>query len=306
MTVERSDEPLVSVIVIFLNEETHLAEAIDSVRAQTHEAWELILVDDGSTDASSAMAKQIAADHSGRIMYLEHPGHENLGMSQSRNIGVDAAGGHYIAYLDADDMWLPQKLERQLMLMADEPEARIVYGPLHRWFSWSSDPADTGRDDLYGIHGDGLTLEVNRLYRPPELVALFLEHKDLVPSGALFERDLFIEVGGAEPSFHGDYEDAVVFVKMCLRAAAYCADDSWYLYRQHSNRSWSDADHSPRRLRFLDWTAEYLEQEDLGHPMLERALRRGRRKITNPHRHRIERTARRGMRLIRRTRRTAP
>lgn len=306
MAPKRCDEPLVSVIVIFLNEETHLPEAIDSVTAQTQEGWELILVDDGSTDASSVIAKQIAADHPRRIRYLEHPGHQNLGMSQSRNIGVDAARGRYIAYLDADDVWRPEKLERQLELMADQPEARIVYGPLHRWFSWTGDPADEGRDDLYGIHGDGLTLGLNRLYRPPELVALFLEHKDLVPSGALFERDLFIEVGGAEPSFRDDYEDAAVFVKMCLRAAAYCADDSWYLYRQHPNRSWSESDHSPVRLRFLDWTAGYLEQEHLGDPMLERALGRGRRKITNPRRHRIERTARRGMRLIRRMRGNAP
>ena len=72
--------------------------------------WELILVDDGSTDASTAMAKAWAASDPARIRYIEHDGHENLGMSASRNLGVAVARGRYVAFLDCDDVWLPSAL----------------------------------------------------------------------------------------------------------------------------------------------------------------------------------------------------
>lgn len=300
LTWSPSSEPLVSVVVIFLNEEAFLLEAIESVKAQYYTNWELILVDDGSTDASSAIAKRQATAHPGRIRYLTHPGRENRGKSRSRNLGVDAAAGHFISYLDADDLWLPEKLERQVALAAEHPEARIVYGPLRLWSSWTGDPGDQDRDGLYGIHGDGLTLEVNRLYRPPELLALFLEHKDLVPSGALFEKDLFHEVGGAEESFRDHYEDAVAMAKMCLRANVYCADDSWYLYRQHPERTWSSAGHAPLRLRYLDWANDYLTYQQITNPILQRAVRRGRRSVTKPRLHQVDVTARRALGLARR------
>lgn len=298
--VSSSPDPLVSVVVIFLDEQRFLPEAIDSVLAQTYSNWELILVDDGSKDGSSAIARRAAAADPDRIRYLEHEGHENRGKSRSRNLGVDSATGVYVAYLDGDDVWLPEKLERQIALTVDHPEARIVFGPLRRWFSWTGDPEDRHRDDLYGIHGDGLTLEVNRLYEPPELLALFLEHKDLVPSGALFERALFHEVGGAEEAFRDQYEDAVAMVKMCLRANAYCADDSWYLYRQHPDRMWSSTEHSPHRLRYLDWAADYFAYQQVTNPTVTRALRRGRRSTVRPRLHRAERLGTRGLRALRR------
>lgn len=292
--------PLVSVVVIFLDEDAHLPAAIDSVKAQSYPHWELLLVDDGSSDASGSIARREAAADP-RVTYLTHPDGENRGKSRSRNLGVGAATGHYVAYLDADDIWLPEKLERQVALAAAHPRARMVFGPLRRWFSWTGDPVDADRDDQYGIHGDGITLEMNRLYDPPELVALFLEHKDLVPSGALFERELFREVGGAEDSFRDHYEDAVVMVKMCLRATVYCADDSWYLYRQHPDRPWSAREHAPLRLEFLDWARDYVSRYEISDPSVAQALRRGRRGVAHPHVNRLERVARRALRRIRTT-----
>ena len=76
--------PMVSAIIIFLNGERYIAEAIESIRAQTFADWELILVDDGTTDGATAIARRYAAEHPGRIIYTEHPGHENRGMSASR------------------------------------------------------------------------------------------------------------------------------------------------------------------------------------------------------------------------------
>ena len=108
-----ADPPaLVSIVVIFLNAARFLEEAIASVLGQTYPAWELLLVDDGSSDGSTDLAMRHARAHPGRVRYLDHDGHRNLGMSASRNLGIRHATGKYIALLDADDVWLPDKLAR--------------------------------------------------------------------------------------------------------------------------------------------------------------------------------------------------
>jgi glycosyltransferase involved in cell wall biosynthesis len=279
--------PEVTVVVIFHNEAAHLHEAITSVAAQTFDRWELVLVDDGSSDASTGIARHWAVEHPDRIRYLDHPGHANRGMSASRNRGVAAARGRYIAYLDGDDTWLAEKLEQQVRLRRQHPTARLVYGPLIRWRSWREPgPAEPTDDDLYGLQGDGVTLTPNRLYRPPELVNLMIEHKDLVPSGALFDRDLFLAVGGAEEAFTASYEDAVVFAKMCFVADAYLADQSWYRYRQRADHGQPAAESAASRVRFLNWVESYAANQDLVVPGLDRALRRARRQLRRPGWHR--------------------
>src|SRR5690606_29578368 len=102
--------PTISIVLCFLNEERFLEEAIQSVLAQDYTDWELILVDDGSEDYSTVMAKRYATHHDGRIKYIHHAGHGNQGLAASRNLGVEHARGAYIAFLDADDAWLPGKL----------------------------------------------------------------------------------------------------------------------------------------------------------------------------------------------------
>ena len=121
-------QPLISAITIFLNGERFIREAIDSVLAQTYQNWELLLVDDGSTDGSSAIALEYARRFPGKIRYLEHDGHQNLGMSASRNAGIRQARGKYIALLDADDVWLPLKFERQAAFMEAHPDVGLLCG----------------------------------------------------------------------------------------------------------------------------------------------------------------------------------
>src|SRR5262245_58400693 len=109
-----SDAPLVSAIIIFLDEERFLAEAIETSIGQDYPDWELWLVDDGSTDRSTAIAREFAARMPDRIRYCEHEGHANRGMSAGRNLGLDHARGGYIGFLDADDVWEPEKLREQV------------------------------------------------------------------------------------------------------------------------------------------------------------------------------------------------
>ena len=112
---------LVSVVINFFNEERFLAEAVDSVYAQTFHDWELLLIDDGSSDRSSDIARGYAEHDPARVRYLEHPGHANRGAGASRNVGVHAARGEWVAFLDGDDIWLPERLERSVALAAGAP-----------------------------------------------------------------------------------------------------------------------------------------------------------------------------------------
>src|SRR4051794_27634695 len=125
----------VSVIIAFHNEERFLSEALDSVTAQTSDDWEMLLVDDGSTDRSAVMAQERAARSGGRVRYLTHSDTGNHGAGAARNLGLAHARGEYVAMLDADDVWLPNKLAEQVGLM-DETGAGLVYGRVQIWRSW--------------------------------------------------------------------------------------------------------------------------------------------------------------------------
>ena len=126
--VKVSERPLVSAIIIFLNGARFLEEAIQSVLGQEYAHWELLLVDDGSTDGSSVIALDYARRYPEKIRYLEHEGHQNRGMSASRNLGIRGARGAYVGFLDADDIWLPHKLAEQVALLESLPQRPLSYG----------------------------------------------------------------------------------------------------------------------------------------------------------------------------------
>lgn len=119
--------PLVSVIMPAYREERFLKAAVDSVKAQTESSWELLILDDCSPDGTFALAQSLAAGDS-RITALRNE--QNMGVAATRNRGIALAKGRYIAFLDGDDQWLPQKLELQLQLM-EEQNAHIAYCAYH-------------------------------------------------------------------------------------------------------------------------------------------------------------------------------
>ena len=108
----------ISCIVPVYNGARFLAEALDSILAQTLPPTEIIVVDDGSTDATTEVANAYA-EH---VTYVQQP---NAGPASARNRGIGLATGSFIAFLDADDLWQPQKLERQMQVLGDSPEAGI-------------------------------------------------------------------------------------------------------------------------------------------------------------------------------------
>lgn len=271
-----NNSPLISCIVIFLNEERFLAEAIDSILAQTYKNWELLLVDDGSTDQSSKIAQSYAEKYPHKIRYLEHPNHENKGMSASRNLGVSQAKGKYISYLDGDDVWLANKLERQLEILTSQPEAVMVYGPLLCWYSWTGNPEDQERDFLYGLNAHGVRLKADCLIEPPTLLSYFLRYSSLIPSGVLIEKQIIEKVGGSEEIFRGSYEDAVVHTKVCLTSKVYVSSEYWYKYRMHP-QSWQrrviqQGKAATNHLFFLNWAKQYLSDQGVTNPEVWQAI----------------------------------
>ncbi len=128
-------EPLVSVVMPVFNGERFLAEAIGSVLAQEYRRHEVIVVDDGSTDGSAAIACALP------VHYLWQP---NRGVAAARNAGLAAARGDLIGFLDQDDVWLPHKLREQVTFLLERPSVDIVISPMEialepgatplRWF----------------------------------------------------------------------------------------------------------------------------------------------------------------------------
>lgn len=115
--------PTVSVIMPAYNAERFIEEAIRSVMAQTVTDWELLVLDDGSTDSTADIVTQLVAEDA-RIRYL--PNEHNMGVARTRNRGFDLCNGKYVALIDSDDVWLPEKLEKQLAL-AEDTAADIIY-----------------------------------------------------------------------------------------------------------------------------------------------------------------------------------
>jgi glycosyltransferase involved in cell wall biosynthesis len=257
--------PLVSVVAIFLNAERFLEEAIRSVFAQTHDRWELLLVDDGSSDGSTAIARGWAEREPERVRYLEHPGHQNQGMSASRNAGLRQAQGKYLALLDADDVWLPEKLTRQVAILEAHPEVALLYGAPLYWFGWTGQSEDGARD--YVID---LKLPSDQVYQPPALLVPFLRRQAPTPcpSDVLVRRSAAERVGGFEAHFTGVnmvYEDQGFFSKLLLDAPAFASSETWDRYRQHPESCYAVSKSSGGRERarryFLRWFQDYLRRK---------------------------------------------
>src|SRR5437773_3884093 len=108
-------KPLISCIIPVFNGERYLTEGLDSILAQTYRPIEIIVVDDGSTDGT----RELVASYRDQVRYLWQP---NSGPATARNQGLSAASGEFVAFLDADDLWHPEKLQRQMARFQARPE----------------------------------------------------------------------------------------------------------------------------------------------------------------------------------------
>jgi glycosyltransferase involved in cell wall biosynthesis len=290
---------LVSIIVPIYNAERFLREALESVLAQTYTHWELLLIDDGSTDESSNIAKEYAASDPNHIRCLEHPGHRNFGMCAARNLGVRNSRGEYVALLDADDVWLDNKLEQQVCLMKAHPEAGLVYG--HSIYFDEGRAESTERVPQLAPSG--------KLYSPPDLLLLTYplgQERAPCPSTFLMRYELLEEMGGFEEIFDPEalYEDSALLTKFYLRASVFIDEKPWIKYRVHQSsclqRGLRNGAEDRMRKVYGDWLQNYLRQKGIQDRKVWVAVQR----FTWPYRHPVlsnaSRFVRRGARRLRR------
>lgn len=277
--------PRVTVVIPFFNAEDYLAETIQSVLNQTFSGWELILVDDGSADSGRAIADGYAKKCPAKITVVQHEGRANRGVCASRNLAISMARGEYIAPLDADDVWLPQKLEEQVEILDANPSAGLVYGHSRYWQSWSSTADEKG--DYTPSHG----VQTDRLYPPKTLNLLLYPLATFTPpcpSDLLLRKDLVLRVGGFEEEFVQDlqlYEDQAFLSKVYLHTSVFVSSNPWDLYRLHpascDARVVGSGQYHKVRHYFLEWFESYLRLEGLG----DRAIRRALSDALFPYRH---------------------
>jgi len=253
--------PQVSVIIPTYNCARYLPEAIDSVLAQTYRDFEIIVVDDGSTDDTP----DVLARYGEAILVIRQP---NQGRGAARNAGILAARGQYIAFLDADDLWLPRKLEKQMALFEERSEIGWVYSD-YRYFGDTS----TGDDSFFGRHS---------LRPPPEGWILVKLLAGCITSTitVMARAACFRQVGLFDPSLvrAQDYD---MWIRLACRSEVGCVDNVLALYRQHPGQdSGLDA-----RIASLYYTWRLLRNfvrdrcPDLPHELRREAARTARQRV---------------------------
>jgi glycosyltransferase involved in cell wall biosynthesis len=278
-SVGTSTAPLVSVVTPFLDAGRFIDETIASLLAQSVSDWELLLIDDGSSDVSVVLARDYASRFPGRIRYLQHAGGGNRGKSASRNLGIANARGTYLTFLDADDVFLPHKLEHQMQLLDRHPQAVMVYGNTQYWRSWDVSSKRDQRDTV-----GRLGVPTDRVYEPPELLVAWLRDPGIVPCicGLLARTSVVRSTGAFDESIQDLFEDQIFLVKMLLSGSVYVERGCGERYRQHSGSSSAVAIASgryhptrsnPAHLLYLEWLQQYLSAQGYLTDPLEHALR---------------------------------
>ncbi len=264
-------EPLVSIVMIFLDEVRFLGEAIESVLAQDESSWELLLVDDGSTDRSSEIAR-VYAGWDERIRLLEHPGHENRGMGASRELALSHARGELTSFLDGDDTWFPDSLSRQIDLMRRHPDAGMVCGATLWWHGW-----DGGRGDSCDTVAARVSAR-DALIDPPGFATAMILDGAAVPCNCstIVRTEALREVGGFDVSFRDMYEDQMLYAKLGLERPVVVTSECLGRYRQHDAQCCVRAQRSgtvvDARRRFLEWLDDWTRGRAICDISLRRAL----------------------------------
>lgn len=186
--------PLISVVIPLYNSEKTIKETLDCVFRQTFLDWEIIAVNDGSTDATLEI---LAAIKDPRLKVFSYP---NGGISVSRNRGLALAQGEFVAFLDHDDLWTPEKLELQLKALQENPQAAIAY-------SWTNLIDKSGE-----FIGECSRSKVNGNAYAKLLSGNFLH----TASNPLIPKEALVNIGGFDETFFGP-EDWDLFLRLSTK-----------------------------------------------------------------------------------------
>lgn len=204
--------PKISVIMPVYNASKYLREAIDSVLNQTFTDFELLILNDCSTDDSAEIIKEYAQKDT-RIRFMDQE--QNLGPSLLRNKGIENATGNYIALLDADDIALPTRFEKQLEILSNSDTIGVCG-------SW------------YTLFGDGIENQIIKTIDNPALVKInFLDNNNIGNSTVMLKKEVLGDL-----RFNPDFvpvEDYELWARLILKTDFYNIPESLVMYRWHQN-----------------------------------------------------------------------
>ncbi len=185
--------PVVSIVMCAYNAANYIDETIDSVFAQTFSDFELIIVNDGSTDHTAKIVKSYADP---RIVLVEQ---ENGGPSAARNMAIQYASGKYLAILDSDDLWLPDYLKKMLGIFQSDPKIDFAYP----------------NAELFGTpYWNGKRFMDRDPSSLPITLDKLISRECNVFISSIFKREIIAEVGGFDPSLKGS-EDLDLWFRIC-------------------------------------------------------------------------------------------
>jgi glycosyltransferase involved in cell wall biosynthesis len=236
------DGPCVSVIIPTYNRASLIGAAIESVLNQTFKNVEIVVVDDGSTDDTQGALKP----YGGKIVSLVS---ENSGPAHARNVGMKAASGKYIAFLDSDDLYLPHKLELEVAFMEAHPDIGMVstnmsamrgdevveeyhletyHGPFFREYGFTLEGVYPVRD-TFEFHGKSIPSYAGNIFK------YMLHWPALISNTVLFPRDL-LKVAGYQNEAYRVGEDYDHMARICKHVTVACLDIPTYVYRYNEDQ----------------------------------------------------------------------
>lgn len=229
----------VSVVVPTYNAARYIRETLDSVLDQSYPEWELIVIDDGSTDDSPRIAREYLRD--GRVRVVSQP---NAGVAESRNRGLSLSQGEYVAFPDADDVWLPGNLEAKLAYLRAHPECALALSDVVE-----IDAASRPTGQIH-LAGSGWVLEQQLLWKGDPMPAL--------PSNAVIRRSALDDVGGFDPKLSTAADQDLKF-RIAARYPVGRVPGAFVRYRVHDGNMHKDVARMER-----EHLAVYRKATELG------------------------------------------
>ncbi len=236
-----------SVIIPLYNKAPYVKKALESVFSQSFRDFEIVIVDDGSTDSSLSVARE-ALDGCDIRHQLIHQG--NAGVSSARNHAVEASHGDYLCFLDADDWWAPTFLEKMDQLIGDYPDAGI-YGTNYYYVKNGIERtcvkgAETGYINYCKVYAEGLRMP-------------------LWTGAVSLSRRVFDEMGGFRPHLKLG-EDFDLWIKVVLKYKVAFLNEPHSYYYQDSDPVWRGVGHLVNPRYHMLWNLGYLEDEETTNP----------------------------------------
>lgn len=230
----------VSVIMPVHDRDWCVAEAVESVMAIAH-PLELLVVDDGSRDATPAVLDKLHARYSTRMRILRHPGGSNRGVSASRNLAISEARGEFIAFLDSDDWFLPNRFDQSLAWMRAHPQIMV-----------GIEPYETDQDGVRRAEAHLTHLANDAQGRVAALSAMLAQNLYWTVPVATVRRDGFARFGAFNPQLHLG-EDTALWLRMAAAKVVGVVQSERPVarVRRHQRHSWSGLDQERSGNAFL-------------------------------------------------------